>query len=113
MTVRCFAGYERRVYGKVKNPRFKLRTWGTRLVFIWMRMAVIPVLRLLFLVRLRIFVRSLVVFRKVLPPGVIFVVIPVVIILVLFIVDSVLIATLLRYGDGHNCHWRRKRSGQK
>jgi hypothetical protein len=30
MTIVCFAGYERRVRGKVKNPRFKLRTWGTR-----------------------------------------------------------------------------------
>ena len=50
-------------------------------------MAVIPVLRLLLLVRLRVFVRTLVVFRKELPPGVIFVVVPVVIILVLFIVD--------------------------
>jgi hypothetical protein len=74
-------------------------------------MAVIPVLRLLLLVRLRVFVRTLVIFRQELPPGVIFVVIPVVIILVLFIVDAVLIAALLRYGAGHNCHWRRKPSG--
>jgi len=42
-----------------------------------------------------------VVFRKVLPPDAIFVVIPVVIILVLFIVDSDLNAGLLRQGGGH------------
>src|ERR1700730_14026681 len=60
----------------------------TLLVFIWMSMAVIPVLRLLLLVRLRVFVRTLVVFRQELTPGVIFVVIPVVIILVRAIVNA-------------------------
>jgi hypothetical protein len=60
----------------------------TLLVFIWMSMAVIPVLRLLLLVRLRVFVRTLVVFREELTPGVIFVVIPVVIILVRPIVNA-------------------------
>src|ERR1700680_3898492 len=60
----------------------------TLLVFIWMSMAVIPVLRLLLLVCLRVFVRTLVVFRKELTPGVIFVVIPVVIILVRPIVNA-------------------------
>jgi len=74
----------------------------TLLVVIWMRMAIIPVSRLLPLVRLREFVRIPMVFRKVLPPGAIFVVIPVVIVLVLSIVDSDLNAGLLRYGGGHN-----------
>ena len=54
-------------------------------------MPVIPVLRLLLLVRLREFLRTLVVFRTELPPGAIFIVIPVVIILVVLIVDSTLI----------------------
>src|SRR6202166_4012396 len=87
--------------------------WVTLLVFIWMSVAVIPVLGLLLLARLRVFVRTLVVVAKVLHPGFIFVVVPVVIILVFFIVDSVLIVILLRCGDGHQCHWRRKRSGQE
>ena len=56
-----------------------------------MSMAPIPVLRLLFVVRLREFLRIPVVFRLVPPPGAIFVVIPVVIILVVPIVDSILI----------------------
>src|ERR1700688_1732915 len=85
----------------------------TLLFVIWMRVAVIPVLRLLLLVRLRVFARILVVLGTVLPPGFIFVVVPVVIILVLFVVDAVLIVILLRYGDGHNSHWRRQRSGQE
>jgi hypothetical protein len=63
----------------------------TLLVLIWMSVAPIPVLRLLLLVRFREFVGTLVVFRKELPPGAIFVVIPVVIILVALIVDSTLI----------------------
>src|SRR5580704_8398668 len=78
-----------------------------------MSMPVIPVLRLLLLVRLRVLVRTLVVFAKILPPGFVFIVVPVVIILVLFIVDSVLMAVLLRYRDGHHCYWRRKRNGQE
>src|ERR1700688_2642301 len=86
----------------------------TLLVFIiWMSMSVIPVLRLLLLTCLRVFARILVVLGTVLSPGFIFVVVPVVIILVFFIVDSVLIVILLRCGDGHQCHWRRKRSGQE
>src|ERR1035437_7371730 len=71
-------------------------------LIIWMVVAPIPVLRLLRLWRLLEFVRLLLVFREVLPPGAIFVVIPVVIILMVFIVDSDLNAGLLRYGDGHN-----------
>ena len=64
---------------------------ATLLMIIWMSVAPIPVLPLLPLVRLREFVRILVVFRLVLPPGAIFVVIPVVIILVAPVVDSILI----------------------
>ena len=74
----------------------------TLLVLIWMAVAPIPVLRLLLLVRRREFVRTLVVFRKVLSPDTIFIVIPVVIILVVFIVDTVLIPVVLRYGDRHD-----------
>ena len=54
-------------------------------------MAPIPVLRLLLVVRLREFLGGPVVFRLVLPPGAIFVVIPVVIIPVVPVVDSILI----------------------
>src|ERR1700738_2160498 len=63
-----------------------------------MSMAVIPVLRLLLLVRLRVVVRTLVVFRKELPPGVIFIVVPVVVILVRAIVNApvrLLLVTML------------------
>ena len=54
-------------------------------------MAPIPVLRLLLVVRLREFLRIPVVFRLVLHPRAIFVVIPVVIIPVVPVVDSILI----------------------
>jgi hypothetical protein len=87
--------------------------WVTLLVFVRMSVAVIPVFRLLLLIRLRVFVRTLVVVTKVLPPGFIFVVVPVVIILGFFTVNSVLIVILLRCGAGHQCPWRRKRSGKK
>jgi hypothetical protein len=83
------------------------------LVFVWMSMAPIPVVRLLLPVRLREFARILVIFREVLPPGAIFVVIPVVIILVVSIIDANLNVGLLRYGAGHNGHWRRKGGGQE
>jgi hypothetical protein len=76
-------------------------------------MAVIPVLRLLLLFRHLEFVRLLVVFLKVLPPGAIFVVVPVVVVLVVSIVDSELNAGLLRQRCGHNCHWQRKGGGQE
>jgi hypothetical protein len=52
-----------------------------------------------------------VVLRLVLPPGAVFVVIPVVIVLVLSIVDSDLNAGLLGHGGGHERHRRRKGSG--
>src|SRR5229473_2156728 len=85
----------------------------TLLVVIWMGVAIIPVIRLLPLARLREFVRIPVLCRKVLPPGAIFVVVPVVIVLVLSIVDSELNAGLLRYRSGHNGHRRHKGSGQE
>ena len=53
-----------------------------------------------------------VVFRKEMPPGAVFVVIPIVVVLVIPIIDSNPNARLLRYRDGHNCHWRRKCGGQ-
>src|ERR1700751_2785600 len=53
---------------------------GELLVLIRMAVAPIPVFGLLLLVRLRVFVGFPVVFRQELPPGAIFVVIPVVII---------------------------------
>jgi len=65
-----------------------------------MSVAPIPVLRLLLVVRLREFVRTLVVFRKILPPGAIFVVIPVVIILVALIVDSTLCGAMEPIASG-------------
>ena len=83
------------------------------LVFVRMSVAPLPVLRLLFLVRLGKFVGTSMVFREVLPPGAIFVVIPVVIVLVTLIVNPDLNASLLRYGDGHHCHWCGKDSSQK
>jgi hypothetical protein len=78
-----------------------------------MGVAIIPVFRLLPLARPREFVRISVVLVKVLPPGAVFVVIPVVIVLVLSIVDSELNAGLLRCRSGHNYHWRNKGSGQE
>ena len=62
-----------------------------------MGMAPIPVFRLLLLVRLREFVRFMVVLGKVPIPGSIFVVIPLVIILMVFIVDSDLNFGILRH----------------
>jgi hypothetical protein len=55
----------------------------------------------------------MVVLRKVVLPRAIFVVIPLVIILVVFIVNSVLIVSLLRHRDSHNCDWPREGSGQE
>ena len=83
------------------------------LVFVRMSVAPLPVLRLLFLVGLGKFVGTSMVFREVLPPGAIFVVIPVVIVLVILIVNADLNASLLRYGNGHHCHWCGKDSSQK
>jgi len=54
-----------------------------------------------------------VVFGEVLTPGAIFVVVPVVIILVLFIVDANLDAGLLRLGRGHERQRGGKSSGEK
>ena len=54
-----------------------------------MAVAPIPVFGLLLLVRLRVFVGFPVVFRQELPPGAIFVVIPVVIVLVIGVIDAV------------------------
>ena len=85
----------------------------TLLVVIWMGVAIIPVIRPLPLARLREFVRIPVLCRKVLPPGAIFVVVPVVIVLVVFIVISELNVGLLRCRSGDNCHWRREGSGQE
>ena len=76
-------------------------------------MAPIPVLRLLFVVRPGKLVGFLVVFRLVLPPGAIFVVIPVVIVLVVLIVNSDLNVGFLRRRDSHNCHWRDEGGGQE
>ena len=86
---------------------------ATLLVFVRMSVAPLPVIRLLFFVRLGKFVGTSMVFREVLPPGAIFVVIPVVIVLVTLIVNSNLNASLLRYGDGHHCHWCGKDSSQE
>ncbi len=67
-----------------------------------MGMSPVPVLRLLASVGLRVFASIPVVFGKVLVPGAILVVVPVVIILVLSIIDSDLNAGLLRYRRGHD-----------
>jgi hypothetical protein len=64
-------------------------------------------------VSLGVFVRIPVVFAEVLPPGAIFVVIPVVIILVVLIVDSNLYSRLLRHRDGHDRARRRNGSAQE
>ena len=53
------------------------------------------------------------VFAEVLTPGAIFVVVPVVIIPVLFIVDADLDADFLRSGRGHEGQRGGKRSGEK
>ena len=92
---------------------------GIRLVsilmiaIVGMGVAPVPVLRLLPLIGLLIFVGVPVVFGKVLTPGAIFVVVPVVIILVLFIVDADLDAGLLRSGCGHEGQRGGKSSGEK
>ena len=72
------------------------------LVFVWMSVTPIPVSRLLLLVRFRVIVRILVIFRKVRAPGAIFVVVPVVIVLMVSIVDSNLNAGLLGYARAHD-----------
>jgi uncharacterized protein HemY len=53
----------------------------------------------------------MVVLRKVVLPGAVFVVIPFVIVFVVFVVDSVLIVRLLRPRSSRNYDWRRERSG--
>jgi hypothetical protein len=100
----------RRIFCSLMFPRSDV---VTLLVVIGMGVAIIPVFRPLPLARLREFVRVPVVLRKVLPPGAIFVVVPVVIILVLLIVKPELNVGLLRCRSGHNCHWRHKGSGQE
>ena len=69
---------------------------------IGMRVAPVPVLRLLFLVRSGVFVRTSVVLGEVCAPSAIFVVVPIVIILVVFVVDPDLNAGLLRSGCGQH-----------
>ena len=78
-----------------------------------MIMAPLPVLRLLPLVSLSEFVGIPVVLRQVLSPGAIFVVVPVVIVLVVFIVDPYLHSRLLGDRHGHNRPWRGNGSGQE
>jgi hypothetical protein len=73
---------------------------GELLVLIRMAVAPIPVFGLLLLVRLRVFVGFSVVFRQELPPGAIFLVIPVVIILVILIVNAFVFIVLLRRAGG-------------
>jgi len=53
------------------------------------------------------------VFRLVLPPSAIFVVIPIVIVLVILIINSDLNLGLLRHRACHNYHWRHECSGQE
>jgi hypothetical protein len=54
---------------------------------VWMGVAPIPVVGLFLAIRLGEFVRLLVIFRKVKPPGLVLVIVPVVVVLVIFIVD--------------------------
>jgi hypothetical protein len=54
-----------------------------------------------------------VVFRKILAPGAIFVVVPVVIILVVSIVDADLNAGLLGCGSGHDGYWGGEGRGEE
>ena len=65
-------------------------------VMVRMSMPPVPVLRLLPLVRLRVFVRTPVVFRQIGAPGAVLVVVPVVIVLVVFVVYAHLNAGILR-----------------
>ena len=53
------------------------------------------------------------VFRVIPAPSAILVVIPLVIIIVVFIIDSDLDVGFLRHRGSHNCHRRRKDSGQE
>lgn len=94
---------------EVEIPALSQRTregrgawYGLCLVMIGMGVTPVPVLRLLLLVRLRVFVRIPVIFDQELVPGAILVVVPVVIILVIFIVDPDLNASVLRCGNGHD-----------
>ena len=81
-------------------------------VMIWMIVAPVPVLRLFLPIRLRVFVRIPVILGEVRSPGAIFIVVPVVIILVAFIVHADLNA-FLRCGRGHDRQRRGKGSGHK
>jgi len=72
------------------------------LVLIRMAVAPIPIFGLFLLVRLRVFVGFPVVFRQELPPGAIFLVIPVVIILVILIINAVAFMVLLNRAGGQN-----------
>ena len=83
------------------------------IAIVGMGVAPVPVLRLLPLIGLCVFVSVSVVFGEVLTPGAVFVVVPVVIILVLFIVDADLDADFLRSGRGHEGQRGGKSSGEK
>ena len=67
----------------------------------------IPILRLLFPVRLREFMVLPVFFRKEPPPSVFLVVIPLMVILVIPVINAV-----LRCGGGHDGRWRNECGGQ-
>ena len=80
----------------------------------------IPVFGLLFLVRLRVFVGFPAVFRQELPPGAIFVVIPVVIVLVIAVIDPVVVvvaavlflaSVILVFRRSGHCRWYGKGCG--
>jgi len=85
-----------------KNGAPLISTRLAMIGMIGMGVAPVPVLRLLLLVRLRVFVRIPVVLDEELAPGAILVVVPVVIILVVLIVDANLNVGVLRCGHGHD-----------
>jgi hypothetical protein len=74
-----------------------------------MTVSPVPIGFLLFLVGLRKLVFLPVLLGKVAMPGLIFVIVPVVIVLVIAIVDAI----ILRGGSSHDYRWRRQRSGKK
>ena len=77
-----------------------------------MTVAPIPVVPLRSVVLLVVLTITPVLCCEVTPIGAVFVVVPVMVITVVPIVDSVLDAAVLRSGDGHDCGWRSNGSSQ-
>src|SRR5580700_7160234 len=89
------------------RPLVFLSEYSALLVFIWMTVPPVPVLRLLLFVCFRVFELHFGILRTIPRIGTVFVVIPVVVVLVVPIVDSDLNTGALRL-RGQDCYWRGK-----